>query len=131
MSIFCIRPSCLPSHQELRNCNRTFEVLVQGVGAASFKVQQMALTDDKLELPQSTEEFRGYINGYQVFLHTFLGVHSRLCITCKALANEVDCITTTVIGMCLDEKVCQQIFTLILTWTWRETNNCLTRMTNC
>ena len=90
----------------------------------------MALINNKFELPQSAEEFRGCINGYQVFLCTFLGVHSRLHITCKALTNEADCITTTVVNMHLDDKVDRQIFTLILTWTWRETNNCLTRMTN-
>ena len=72
----------------------------------------------------------GYLNGYQVSLRAFLGVHSRLCITCKALANEVDCIMTAIVNTCLDDKVRQQIFTLILAWMWRETNNCLTRMTN-
>jgi len=65
-----------------------------------------------------------------VSLHTFLGVHSHLFITCEALANEVDCITTTVVGTCLDDKVRRQIFTLILAWMWRETDNHLTRMTN-
>ena len=91
-------------------------MLVQGVGAASFKAQQMVLINDELELPQSAEEFRGYINGYQVFLHAFLGVHSRLCITCKALTNEADCITTAIIDVCLDDKLHQGICTLILTW---------------
>ena len=131
MSVFRIRPSCMPSHQEHQDRNRTFEVLVQGVGTSSFKAQQMAPIDDELELPQSTEEFRGCINGYQVFLRAFLGVHSRICVTCKALTNEVDCITTAVINVCLDDKLHREICMLILTWTWRETNNCLTRMTNC
>ena len=78
ISIFCIRPSCMPRHQECLNCNRTIEVLVQGVGAALFEAQQMVLIDDELELPQSAEEFRGCINGYQVFLHAFMGVHCHL-----------------------------------------------------
>ena len=105
-------------------------MLVQGVGAASFEVQQMVLIDDELELPQSTEEFRGYINGYQVFLRAFLGVHSRLHITCKALTDEANCITTMIVNVCLDDKLRRGICTLILTWMWRETNNHLTRMTN-
>ena len=90
----------------------------------------MVLINDELELPQSTEEFRGCINGYQVFLHAFLGVHSHLCITCKALTNKVDHITTVIVNMCLDDKLCRGIHMLILTRTWRETDNCLTRMTN-
>ena len=90
----------------------------------------MVLINDELELPQSAEEFRGCINGCQVFLHAFLGVHSCLCITCKALTNGADCIMTAIVNMCLDDKLRQGIHTLILTWTWRETNNCLTRMTN-
>ena len=89
-------------------------MLVQGVGAASFEAQQMVLINDELELPQSSEEFRGCINGYQVFLCAFLGVHSCLCITCKALTNEVDCIASTT---CLDDKVRRKICLLILTWT--------------
>ena len=92
-------------------------MLVQGVGAASFKVQQMALTNDEFELPQSTEEFRGCINGYQVLLRSFLGVHSRLCVAHEALAKEVDCTTTAVVNMHLDDKLCQGIHMLILTWT--------------
>ena len=68
MFIFRIWLSCMPHHQECLNCNRMFEVLVQGVGMASFEAQQMALINDELELPQSSEEFRGCINGYQVFL---------------------------------------------------------------
>ena len=79
-------------------------MLVQGVVAASFKVQQMALINNEFELPQSTKEFRGYINGCQVLLHAFLGVHSRLHVACKALAKEVDCITTTIVGVCLDKN---------------------------
>ena len=106
-------------------------MLVQGVGTASFEAHQMVLINEELELPQSTEEFRGCINGYQVFLHAFLGVHSCLHITCKALAKEVDHIMSTVVNMHLDDKVRQQTFTLILTWTWRETDNCFTRMMNC
>ena len=90
-------------------------MLVQGVGAASFEVQQMVLINDKLELPQSTEEFRGCINGHQVFLCTFLGVHSRLCITCKSLTDEVDHITTAIINMHLDDKLRRGICMLILT----------------
>jgi len=130
MSMFRIWLSCMPSCQEHQDRNRMFEVLAQGVGTASFEAQQMALINNEFELPQSTEEFRGHINGYQVLLRAFLGVHSRLCVACEALAKEVDCITTTVINVHLDKKVRQQIFTLILAWTWRETNNCLTRMTN-
>ena len=38
MSIFRIQPSYMPCYQECLNCNRMFEVFVQGVGAASFKV---------------------------------------------------------------------------------------------
>jgi len=91
----------------------------------------VALINDEFVLPQSAQEFRGCINGYQVLLCAFLGVHSCLCITCKALTNEVDCITTAVVNMCLDNKVRRGICTLILAWTWRETDNCLTRMTNC
>ena len=128
--MFCIWPSCMPSRQEHQDCNRTFEVLVQGVGAASLKAQQMALINDEFELPQSTEEFRAHINGYQVLLHAFLGVHSRLCVAHEALAKEVDCITTAVVNVCLDENGRRQIFTLILAWTWRETDNCLSRMIN-
>jgi hypothetical protein len=120
----------MPSRQEHQDHNRTFEVLVQGVGAASFEAQQMALINNELELPQSTEEFRGYINGYQVLLRAFLGVHSRLCVACEALAKEVDCITTAIVNMHLDENGRRQIFTLILAWMWRETDNHLSRMTN-
>ena len=98
---------------------------------APFEAQQMALIDDELELSQSTEEFRGHINGYQVFLHTFLGVHSHLYITCKALTNKADCITTAIVNMCLDDKLRQGICMLILTWTQRETKDYLTRMTDC
>ena len=63
MSVFCIRPSCMPCHQECLNRNRTFEVLVQGVGVMSFEAQQMVLINEEPELPQSAEEFRGCING--------------------------------------------------------------------
>ena len=41
----------MPRRQEHLNRNRMFEVLVQGVGTASFQVQQMALINDELELP--------------------------------------------------------------------------------
>ena len=41
----------MPRHQEHLNGNRTFEVLVQGVGTALFEVQQMVLINDELELP--------------------------------------------------------------------------------
>ena len=80
-------------------------MLVQEVGATSFEAQQMVLITDELKLLQSSEEFRGCINGCQVFLRTFLGVHSRLCITCKALTEEVDCIASTVVNTCLDDEV--------------------------
>ena len=65
----------------------------------------MALINDELELPQSAKEFRGYINSYQVFLCALLGVHSCLCIAYKALTDEVDCITSTIVNMHLDDKV--------------------------
>jgi len=90
----------------------------------------MVLINDELDLPQTSEEFRGYINGYLVFLRAFLGVRSRLYITYEALANETDCITSTIVNMCLDERERRGMCLLILTWVWRETDHYLTKIVN-
>ena len=52
-------------------------------------------------------------------------------VTCNSLTKEADCITSTIVNMHLDDKVRQGICPLILTWMWRETDNCLTKLTNC
>ena len=80
-------------------------MLVQGVGAVSFKAQHVVLINDELELPQSAEEFRGCINGHQVFLRVLLGVHSHLHIAHKALRDEVDCITSMIVNVHVDDGV--------------------------
>ena len=76
-SIIRIRPENIGTRHELRHRNQVYMAVVTGAGTAQLPAVNMLVADDDLDLPNSSEEFRGYIEGYYVICVGVLGYHNR------------------------------------------------------
>jgi len=82
-SVFRFLPANTPNRNQLRHRNQVYMATVTEGGAAGLPAINVMLTDSELHLPQSSEEFRGYIEGFSVACDAFLGPHSRILANFK------------------------------------------------
>jgi len=79
-SMFCMRPSNSPSRNMLRRQGQAYTISGLGQGSIMQDGLQMILENDEVELPESMEEMRGFIEGYFCLCVAFLGLHNRAVI---------------------------------------------------
>jgi hypothetical protein len=70
-SIFRFLPANTPNRNQLWHRNQVYMAMVTEGGSARLSVVNVMLADTELNLPQSSEEFRGYIEGYLVACDAF------------------------------------------------------------
>ena len=77
LSIFHIRPANVPNRQQLNERNRMYMATTTRAGMAQMLMVTMMLADDAVGLPDSSEEFRGYLEGYGIVLLALCSEHNR------------------------------------------------------
>ena len=77
LSIFRIRPANVTNQQQLNKRNRMYMDTATGAGMAQMLTVTMMLADDVVGLPDSSEEFRGYVEGYGIVLLALCSEHNR------------------------------------------------------
>ena len=63
LSIFHIHPANAPNQQQLNERNCMYTATAMGAGTAQMSTITMMLADDAIRLPDSSKEFRGYLEG--------------------------------------------------------------------
>ena len=76
LSIFCIWPANVPNQQQLNEQNWMYTATATGAGMAQMLTVMMMLADDAVGLPDSSEEFRGYLEGYGIVLLALCSEHN-------------------------------------------------------
>jgi hypothetical protein len=77
LSIFRIIPGNSPSRAIAANRNQVYNTLAIGTGTAQVTAVELVLANDEVELPQTSETFRGMLEGYYVLALAVLGPHNR------------------------------------------------------
>ena len=89
LSIFRICPKNIGgTRRELRHQNQVYIAMVTGVSTAHMPAVNVLVADNDLDLPNSSEEFRGYVKGYYVLCIGVLAASEECTIpgvTCQAL----------------------------------------------
>ena len=73
LSIFRIYPKNIGIRWELRHRNQVYMAMVMVAGTAQMPAVNMLVANDELDLPNSSKQFRGYVEGYYVLCIGILG----------------------------------------------------------
>ena len=77
-SIARFLPGNSPNKDDLNSRNVSYMTVSSGAGTAGLPAVNVMLMDKEVAPPTSSEQFRGYIEGYSVACAAFLGNHSRI-----------------------------------------------------
>jgi len=78
LSIFRLRPGNSPNRKAYRKQSKAYTIVGLGTGAAQEDVVQMLMDNKDVELPESSEQFRGFLEGQYVLMLAFVRSHNRL-----------------------------------------------------
>lgn len=84
LSIFRMRPGNSPNRKAYRKEERVYTIVGLGTGTAQEDVLKMLLDNEEFELPDSSEQFRGFLEGMYVAAVAFEGANNRAVIAYKA-----------------------------------------------
>ena len=77
LSIFCIWPANVPNQHQLNERNQMYMATATRASMAQMLTVTMMLADDVVGLPDSSEEFQGYLEGYGIVLLALRSEHNR------------------------------------------------------
>jgi len=72
-----LRPGNSPARSQLTERNRVYTAMAVGTGTANMPAVVMMMGDNEVELPEGSEQFRGYLEGTYVFYLCIYGRYNR------------------------------------------------------
>jgi len=78
-SIFWMHLSNSPNRKAYQKQSRAYTIVGLSMGAAQEDVSQMLMDNDKVGLPESSEQLQGFLEGEYIMMLAFVGNHQPTC----------------------------------------------------
>jgi len=129
LSIFRLRPGNSPNWKAYQKQSRAYTIVGLGTGAAQEDMVQMLMDNDDVELPESSEQFRGFLEGQYVLMLAFVGSHNRLVQSYDEHIMQQRTEIIEIIELEYDKPVqCRTVWVIIMAFIHRTFNNYLTQL---